>query len=108
MNKAPIVFEEGSGNVYADLGFPDAEEMRVKARLANKISQIIKARKWTQTEAAKVLGLSQPKLSNLLRGNFQGISETKMMECLNSLGRDVRIVIGPAKRTMGKVEVVYS
>mgnify|MGYP003438783466 CR=1 FL=1 len=65
--------EKGSGNVYADLGMPDAEEMLVKAQLSTKIAEIIKLRKMTQTQAAQVLGMPQPKLSNMLRGRFRGI-----------------------------------
>ena len=93
-----IDIEVGSANVYADLGRADAEEMLVKAQLASKIGDIIKRRKWTQARAAEVLGIPQPKLSGLLRGQFRGISEAKMMDCLAKLGRDVRIIIGPARR----------
>lgn len=105
-----IDYEEGSGNVYADLGLPDAEEMLVKAQLAIKITQIIQAREWTQQEAAKVLGMTQPMLSNMLRGRFRGISETKMLDCLTKLGRDVQIVVGPARDAVhaGRVEVVFA
>ena len=77
-----------SGNVYADLGLPDAEEMLVKARLATKISEIIKHRRLTQQQASEILGMPQSKISNMLRGNFRGISEAKMLECLNLPGRD--------------------
>jgi predicted XRE-type DNA-binding protein len=90
--------EYGSTNVYADLGRPDAEEMLIKAQLASKIGEILKRRKLTQTQAAKILGLPQPKLSRLLRGQFRGVSETKMLDCLTKLGRDVRIVVGPRRR----------
>ena len=83
-----IDIEVGSANVYADLGRADADEMLVKAQLASKIGDIIKRRKWTQARAAKVLGIPQPKLSGLLRGQFRGISEAKMMDCLAKLGRD--------------------
>ncbi|PRX18469.1 Xre family transcriptional regulator [Paraburkholderia sp. BL18I3N2] len=104
-----VGIEESSGNVYADLGVPDADEMLVKAQLATKIEEIIKARKWTQIWAAEVLGMTQPKLSNMLRGQFRGISEAKMLECLAKLGRNVRIVVGPARRSTkaGRVEVVF-
>ena len=71
---------KGSGNVYADLGIPGADEMLVKAQLAMKIGEIIKGRGWTQQQAASVLDMTQPKLSKLLRGQFRGISEVKMME----------------------------
>ena len=84
---------EGSGNVYRDLGFPDAEGMLVKARLVSKIADIIRGRGLPQAEAARTLGLTQPKLSSILRGRFRGISERKLIDCLTSLGRDVEIVV---------------
>jgi len=102
--------ERSSGNVYTDLNFPDAAEMLVKAQLVAKIGEILRARKWTQQQASKVLGISQPKLSKMLRGQFRGISEAKMMECLTKLGRDIRIVIGSERLTAstGRVEVIFS
>lgn len=86
-------------NVYADLGMADAEEMLVKAQLATKIGEIIKLRKLTQTQASSLLGMPQPKLSNMLRGRFRGISEAKMIECLTLLGSDVQIVVKTASRS---------
>ena len=105
-----IEIEEGSGNVYADLGSRDANEMLVKARLATKIREIIKHRHLTQQHAAEILGISQPKLSGMLRGQFRGISEAKMLECLNRLGRDVQIVVRKASRSQasGRTSVVFS
>ncbi len=82
-------------NVYADLGFKDAGEMLVKAQLVIKIAEILRQRGWSQQQAAKVLRLTQPKLSKMLRGQFRGISEMKMMDCLVRLGRTVKIVVGP-------------
>lgn len=102
--------EISSANVYADLGDAQADEMLVKARLAFKIGEIIKQRHLTQVEAADLLGLSQAKLSGLLRGQFRGVSEIKMLECLNRLGRDVRIVIRRRSRSQvdGHTSVVYA
>jgi predicted XRE-type DNA-binding protein len=102
--------ERGSTNVYADLGFPEAEEMQVKAQLATKIGDILKRRKLTQVQAAELLGITQPKLSGLLRGQFRGISESKMLDCLTRLGRDVEIVVksAPRSRTEGHVSVVFA
>lgn len=97
-----IDIEIGGVNVYADLGRADAQAMFVKAQLASKIDDIVKRRKLTQAQAADILGISQPKLSLLLRGQFRGVSEAKMMDCLAKLGRDVRIVIGPARRARGE------
>ncbi len=101
--------ERGSTNVYADLGFDDADEMLVKAQLATKIGEIVSQRQLTQTQAADLLGISQPKLSNMLRGQFRGISETKMIECLTRLGRNVEIVVKAASRskTAGHVSVTF-
>jgi predicted XRE-type DNA-binding protein len=82
-------------NAYAQLGFPDAEAMLVKAQLVSQIAEILRERGWSQQQAAKVLGLTQPKLSKMLRGQFRGISEMKMMDCLLRLGRAVKIVVGP-------------
>ena len=100
--------EPGSGNVYADLGLRDAENMLVKARLAVKIGETIKHRGISQEAAARQIGISQPKLSNLLRGQFRGISEAKMIECLTRLGNDVHIVVKslPDEQESGHIEVV--
>jgi predicted XRE-type DNA-binding protein len=101
-----IEIERGSGNVYADLGMPNADEMLVKAKLAVKISEILRARGWTQQEAGKVLGIPQPKLSKMLRGQFRGISEARMMECLTRLGHDIQIVIGKKPSKLGRIDVI--
>lgn len=105
-----IEIEESTGNVYADLGMADAEEMLVKAQLSTKIGEIIKNHRWSQQQAAEVLGITQPKLSNMLRGQFHGISESKMLDCLARLGHDVQIVISPAsrKKTAGHIVVVFA
>ncbi|KMW73238.1 XRE family transcriptional regulator [Photorhabdus luminescens subsp. luminescens] len=101
--------EVSSGNIYTDLGMEDAEEMQVKAQLATTIiGNIIKSRRLTQEKAAQLLGMTQPRLSNMLRGQFRGISEAKMLDCLNRLGRDVQIVIGKPRRTPGSLKVVFS
>jgi predicted XRE-type DNA-binding protein len=102
--------EKGSGNVYADLGLAAADEVLVKAQLAMKIGAIIKNRRWTQQHAAEVLGMTQPKLSKMLRGQFRGISEAKLPDCLTRLGRDVQIVVGPARRNAaaGHIAVVFA
>ena len=98
---------ENSMNVYEQLGFPDAKEMLVKADLVIKIAEILRERGWSQQQAAKVLGLTQPKLSKMLRGQFRGISEMKMMDCLLRLGRTVKIVVGPETETADeRIEVV--
>ncbi len=92
---------------YHELGFRDADAMALKAQLVVKIAEILRERGWTQQRAAKILGLTQPKLSKMLRGEFRGISEIKMMDCLVRLGRGVKIVVGPEdEKAKNRVEVV--
>jgi predicted XRE-type DNA-binding protein len=81
-----IPVEEGSGNVYTDLEYPDSESMLVKPQLAAKIAEIIQRRALTQARAAEILGLTQPKISDLLKGRFRGISEHRLLQCLTRLG----------------------
>ena len=102
--------ELGSANVYEDLGLADAAEIQVKATLAAKIGEIIKHRHLTQMQAAEILGMPQPKLSGMLRGQFRGISEAKMLECMNRLGRDVEIVVRKPSRAhaLGRTRVVFA
>jgi predicted XRE-type DNA-binding protein len=111
MNKVRVIdgipIEMGSGNVYADLGYPDSEAMLVKSRLVAKIAEIIRNRGLTQVQAAAKLGMTQPKVSALLRGRFCGISEQKLLECLTRLGRDIQIVVMPAvkNRDTGRLTI---
>ena len=94
-----VPVELSSGNVYADLGYPDSEAMLVKAQLAGKIAEIVQRRGLTQTRTAEILGLTQPKVCAILKGRFRGISEHRLLECLTRLGRDVHIVVKPAPRS---------
>jgi predicted XRE-type DNA-binding protein len=100
-----IRITEGGPNVFADLGLPDADELLIKAKLAHQIAVAIKERNISQSEAALVIGLPQPKLSNMLRGQFRGISEDKMMRCLAALGHDVTILVSRKGKERGRVEV---
>ena len=92
-----IEIHKGSTNVYADLGRTDAAQMLVKAQLASKIAALMKRRRMTQVEAARLFGMPQPKISAMLRGQFRGISEDRMMRCLIALGQNVQIVVKPAR-----------
>ena len=103
-----IPVEQGSGNVYADLGYHDSESMLVKAQLAAKIAEILKRKALTQAQAAEILGLTQPKISDLLNGRFRGISEHRLLECLTRLGRDVHIVIKPTARSRSNGRLTLS
>lgn len=102
--------EIGTGNVYADLGYADADEMLIKAQLVAKIAEIIKRKSLTQTQAAELLGVPQPKLSNLLRGRFHGFSERRLMDRLTKFGREVQIVVKatPRSRRDGRLSIVFA
>jgi predicted XRE-type DNA-binding protein len=101
---------KSSGNVYKDIGAANPETMLAKAQLVTRIGSIIEARKLTQREAAEVIGMPQPKLSNVLRGQFRGVSETKLMDCLLRLGNDVQIVVKPARKkaVIGSLSVAFA
>jgi len=104
-----ITIQAGSGNVYADLGYSDSEDMAVKAQLVTKIADLIRERRLTQEGAAKVLRLTQPKISKLLKGQFRGISERRLLRCLTKLGRDVEIVVKPApRRRPGRLTLLFA
>lgn len=108
--KTRAMHTAGNANVYADLGYPDADDMLIKARLVTKLAELLKERGFTQIEAARIVGLPQPKLSRLLRGEFRGFSERKLIDCLTRLGSDVRIVVidRARKRSKGTVSVVFA
>lgn len=104
-----VSIEAGSGNVYADLGYAESEGMLVKAKLVTKIADIIRQRSLTQEQAARLLGLTQPKISGLLKGQFRGISEQRLLQCLTRLGKDVQIVVRSAARhRSGKMTVRFA
>jgi len=90
-NKAKIV--PSSGNVFADLGLPNAEEKQAKVRLAVAINEVIRAQQLSQATAARRLSVNQPKVSALLNYQLQGFSVERLMKFLTALDRDVEIVI---------------
>ncbi len=98
----------GSGNVFTDLGFPDAAERQAKLRLAFALNQVLDQRKLTQAEAAKVLGVRQPKISTLRRYKLSGFSVERLMTLLTALDQDVEIVIKqkPRSRRTGRISIV--
>jgi predicted XRE-type DNA-binding protein len=89
--------EPSSGNVFADLALAQPEELLAKAELVHRICEVIAERKLTQTKAAAVLGVDQPKISALMRGKLDGFSIDRLFRFLNALGRDVDIIIRPAR-----------
>lgn len=88
-----IKFTKSSGNVFADMGFKDSKERLVKADLAIKINQIIKDRKLKQANAAKILGINQPKISAIANGRLKDFSIERLIEFLNKLDQDVEIFV---------------
>jgi len=106
-----IDYEVSSGNVYADLGFADATEMLAKARIVSQIGRIIQGRNLSQAQAGDLLGIDQPKVSALLRGQFRGYSQERLIGFLTKLGMDVEIVVRPKakkRQSSGSVSVVFA
>ena len=87
--------EESGGNVFADLNIPEPSLYMAKAHLAHQICEAIKERNLTQVEAAEILGINQPKVSALTRGNLDGFSSDRLFRFLNLLDRDIEIIIRP-------------
>jgi predicted XRE-type DNA-binding protein len=90
------IIHAGSGNVFADLGLPNAEEHLVKAQLVYKINGLIKERGLRQVEAAMLFGVRQPDVSKMLRGDFRQFSVERLLRFLVALGQDVEIAVRPA------------
>ena len=106
MTTSDTAVEHGSGNVFADLDLPDAEADLLKAELVTRIDAIVRQRGITQTEAARILGLSQPDVSRLLRGDFREYSLERLLRLLTTLGRDIDIVIRqPRSATGGRLRI---
>ena len=106
MDTTDTAVERGSGNVFADLGLPDADAHLVKAELVSRIDDIVRKRGITQTEAARLLGLSQPDVSRLLRGDFREYSLERLFRLLTALGRDIDIAIRqPRSAAGGKLRI---
>ena len=95
-----------SGNVFADLGLANAEEKQTKVRLAAAINQIIQSRKSSQTAAAHLLNVNQPKVSSLSKYRPDGFSVERLINFVTALDRDVDIVIKPKSRRLGRVAVI--
>jgi len=93
--KTEVVAERSSGNVFADLGYPNPEEALAKARLSSIITDILKRRRLTQMQAAKILGIDQPKVSRLVRGRIGEFSLERLIHFLGVLDRRVEIVVSP-------------
>ena len=104
-NKA-IRVKEGSGNVFADLGFPNPEREQLKARLTLQIYRLIKDWGQTQARAGATLGIRQWHVSGRIRGQSGAFSVERLMDFLNALGQDVEITVRPASGECGGVSLV--
>ncbi len=106
MRKKKIRIEDGSGNVFADLGLPNPEQELLKARLTLQIYKIVKARGLTQAQAGALLGIKQPHVSALMRNRAGSFSIGRLIEFLTALGQDVEITVKPTRKAQGEMSVV--
>lgn len=105
MNRKTSKIHETKGNIFADLALADSDELHSKSALVFRISEILKKRKLTQAEAAEILRIDQPKVSQLLRGRLEGFSTDRLFRFLNSLDCDVEITIKPKSARLAEVRV---
>jgi predicted XRE-type DNA-binding protein len=103
-----IEVEAGSGNVFADLGLPNADKLKIKSGLVIEITKAVRKLGLTQQDAAKRMGITQPKLSGMMRGDFSNLSERKLMDCLNRLGYDIEIKVKPASKRVGHLRLAIA
>ena len=96
-----IEVHRGTANVYAGLGLLDADKLKIKSGLVIEIRKAMRNLNLTQQEAAKRMGITQPKVSDMMRGDFSNLSERKLMDCLTRLGYDIEISVRPAKSDVG-------
>jgi predicted XRE-type DNA-binding protein len=97
MKSSKVDIEEGSGNIFADLGLPEADVLLLKSQIVTELSHLVQERGLTQTESAKLMGIAQPDLSNLVRGDLRGYSVERLIRMLTVFDRDVEIVVKPRK-----------
>ncbi|MFT3820380.1 MAG: helix-turn-helix transcriptional regulator [Rubrivivax sp.] len=103
-----VEIEAGSGNVFADLGLPDAGKLKIKSGLVIEITRAVRRLGLTQEEAGRRMGISQAKVSGMMRGDFDNLSERKLMECLNRLGYDIEIKVRPAAEAVGHLTLAIA
>lgn len=103
-----IEIETSSGNVFADLGLADAEKLKIKSGLVIEITRAVRRLGLTQEEAGRRMGIAQPKVSAMMRGDFANLSERKLMGCLNRLGYDIEIKVRPAAEPVGHLTLAIA
>jgi predicted XRE-type DNA-binding protein len=99
---------EGSGNVFADLGLPNPDELQVKAAIANRIEDLIEDAGHTQAQAALRMGISQPDVSNIVRGRLKGYTLDRLIECLLSMGQEIEVRMPRNRVTTGRAGIKIS
>jgi predicted XRE-type DNA-binding protein len=107
MTKRKIEAHESSGNVFADLGLPDSEERLLKAGIVAELHRLIKERELTQVKAAKLVGISQPDLSHLLRGDFDDYSAERLMKMLTVFEQDIEIIMKPHRKAGQRGRITF-
>ena len=103
-----IEIETSSGNVFADLGLADAEKLKIKSGLVIEITRAVRRLGLTQEAAGRRMGIPEPKVSGMMRGDFANLSERKLMECLNRLGYDIEIKVRPAVESIGHLTLAIA
>jgi predicted XRE-type DNA-binding protein len=103
-----VKVEVRSGNIFADLGLPDAEIHFLRAQIVSEIYRLTNERKLTQTQAGRLMGVSQPEVSRMFKGNFREYSIERLMGFLTSFDRDVEIVVKPHRRTGKAGRITFS
>jgi predicted XRE-type DNA-binding protein len=103
-----IKVEVGSGNIFADLGLPDADTHFLKAQIVAEIYRLTNQRKLTQVQAGKLIGISQPEVSRMFKGNFREYSVDRLMAFLTAFDRDVEIVVRPHKKAGKAGRITFS
>lgn len=105
MSKEPV--KVGSRNIFADMGYPDAETHQLKARIVSEIEDIITGRKLTQKAAGEIMGITQPEVSRMLNGHFREYSIERLMAFLTLFNRDVEIRVKRTDKSAGPGRVTF-
>jgi predicted XRE-type DNA-binding protein len=103
-----VKVDVGSGNIFADLGLPDADTHFLKAQIVSEIYRLTNVRKLTQAQTGKLMGITQPEVSRMFKGQFREYSVDRLMGCLTSFDRDVEIVVRPHKKGRRAGRITFS
>jgi predicted XRE-type DNA-binding protein len=108
MTKRRIKMEASAGNVFADLGLPDAGDLLLKSKIVVELHRLIKEHGFNQTEAAKYIGIGQADLSKVLRGRFRGYSTERLMWMLTRFNQDVEITVKPHRKKGERGSITFT